>query len=356
MKRRNFLLSCGAALLAGSFSHEIQAAIRRNPGKIKPIEGSWFEFQHHNLAEGKYWNETLRSFSAAQWEAKIKEIAECGIRYLVLLNVAIYEKAFYPSSLLPQHDMGCDDPLETILSAADKYGIRFFVSNDFFGDWTNPYLLMTDPEISKLRLTAMNEIAGKYGLHASFYGWYFPNETGISGHYEDFFIDYVNASSAEAAKLTPHAKTLIAPYGTRNVKADDKYVRQLERLNVDFIAYQDEIGVEKTEVEESATYFEQLYRLHKKASKARLWADVEVFRFEGTVYKSALLPAPAERVIQQLEAVSPFVEKIFIYQYTGLLNKPGSEAFAGHPDSEILYTELAKRNFLKDKTNRQFAL
>lgn len=347
MQRRNFLKSCGAAILTGSFFHELRAAIQRNPEKIKPIEGSWFEFQHHNLAEGKYWNETLKTFSAAQWDAKVKEIADSGIRYLVLLNVAIYDKTFYPSALLPQHDMGCDDPLETILNAADKYEVKFFVSNDFFGDWTNPYFLMTDPGINKLRLNAMNEIVEKYAHHKSFYGWYFPNETGISGHYEDFFIDYVNASSAEAAKLMPGTKTLIAPYGTRNVKADDKYAGQLERLNVDYIAYQDEIGVEKTRVDESAGYFEQLHRLHKKASRARLWADVEVFRFEGKVYKSALLPAPAERVIKQLEAVSPFVEKIFIYQYTGLLNTPGSLAFAGHPDSEILYTELAKYRFLK---------
>lgn len=348
MKRRDFLRFCGATLIIGSVSHEIQAAIRHNSKKIKPIEGSWFEFQHHNLAEGKYWNETLKTFSAAQWDAKVKEIADSGIRYLVLLNVAIYDKTFYPSALLPQHAMGCEDPLETILSAADKYGIKFFVSNDFFGDWTNPYFLMTDPEINKLRLTAMNEIAEKYAHHKSFYGWYFPNETGISGHYEDFFIDYVNASSAEAAKLTPGTKTLIAPYGTRNVKADDKYTRQLELLNVDYIAYQDEIGVEKTRVDESAGYFEQLHRLHKKVSGSRLWADVEVFRFEGKVYQSALLPAPAERVIRQLEAVSPFVEKIFIYQYTGLLNKPGSLAFAGHPDSRVLYEELAKYKAIKE--------
>lgn len=60
-----------------------------------------------------------------------------------------------------------------------------------------------------------------------------------------FFINYVNVSSQEAVKLIPHAKTLIAPYGTRNVTPDEKYVRQLEQLNVDYIAYQDEIGVEK---------------------------------------------------------------------------------------------------------------
>lgn len=120
-------------------------------------------------------------------------------------------------------------------------------------------------------------------------------------------------------------------------------------LDIDCIAYQDEIGVEKIKVEESAGYFERLYHLHKKASRARLWADVEVFRFEGKVYQSALLPAPAERVIRQLEAVSPFVEKIFIYQYTGLLNKPGSLAFAGHPDSLILYKELAKQRVINNK-------
>ncbi|WP_080904847.1 DUF4434 domain-containing protein [Parabacteroides sp. Marseille-P3160] len=347
MKRRNFLLTCGAALFAESFFQDIQAGLRDHSKKTKPIEGTWFEFQHHNLAEGKYWNETLQTFSAAQWETKVKEIAESGIRYLVLLDVAIYDKAFYPSSLLPQHDMGCEDPLETVLSAADKYGINFFVGNDFFGDWTNPYFLMTDPKINKLRLDAMNEITEKYAHHKSFYGWYFPNETGISGYYEDFFINYVNTLSAEVAKLTPKAKTLIAPYGTRNVKADDKYARQLESLNVSYIAYQDEIGVEKTKVEESAEYFERLYRLHQKASRAHLWADVEIFQFEGKVYQSALLPAPAERVIRQLEAVSPFVEKIFIYQYTGLLNKPNSLALAGHPDSRILYQELAKYGSLK---------
>ena len=157
----------------------------------------------------------------------------------------------------------------------------------------------------------------------------------------------MNNSSAEAARLMPHAKTLIAPYGTRNIKADDKYVRQIESLNVDFIAYQDEIGVEKTQVEESAGFFERLYNLHKKAAKSRLWADVEVFRFEGKVYQSALLPAPAERVIKQLEAVSPYVEKILIYQYIGMINNPDTNVFAGHPDSTDLFSGLAERKCLR---------
>ena len=347
MDRRKFIQTCGLTIASTYLFNQTTFAseFTRNPA-IKPIVGSWFEFMHHNAVEGTYWNATLEKFTAEQWDTKIKEIADAGLRYLVLLDIAIYGKSFYPSAFLPQHQLGCDDPLETILSAADKYGIRFFISNGFFGDWTKAAFLIKDKEVHRLRVKAMNEVAEKYAHHKSFYGWYYPNETGITGHYDDFFINYVNASSAEVAKLTPNAKTLIAPYGTRNVKDDDKYVRQLEQLNVDFIAYQDEVGVQKTQVEESAVYFERLYKLHQKAAKARLWADVEVFRFEGKVYNSALLPAPPERVIRQLEAVSPYVDKILIYQYTGMINKPGSTVFAGHPDSAQLYEQLVNHNYL----------
>ncbi len=354
MKRRNFIQTLGAGTLGICLSDELMAseAIKDkdkniNKKKVKAIEGSWFEFQHHSAAEGKYWNHTLEKFTAQQWDEKVKEIAGTGMKYLVLLDVAIYGKSFYPTKLLPMHTLACEDPLEAVLTAADKYEINFFVSNGFFGDWTDPVTLMKDPEINILRLKAMYELASRYAHHKSFYGWYYPNETGIQGHFEDFFMKYVNDSSAEAEKLTPGKKTLIAPYGTRNVKADDKYVSQLEKLNVDFVAYQDEIGVEKTKVEESAAFYENLYRVHKKAARSELWADVEVFRFEGKVYQSALLPAPPERVIRQLEAVTPFVEKILIYQYPGLINKPGTNVIAGHPDSLKLYKQLVKHHYLK---------
>ncbi len=323
MLRRTFLGAAGVSVFGAAF-HGLPKAAVDGGEKVKPIEGSWFEFQHISIVEGTPWNPALEKFTAAQWKDKVKELAEAGLRDLVLVNVAGHGKAYYPSALMPQHRLGCDDPLEVVLSAADEYDVRFFVSNGFFGDWTQAAFLMKDAEVHRLRVKAMAEVVEKYGRHPSFYGWYYPNEIGIQGHYTDFFIAYVNACSAEAHRLTPKAKTLIAPYGTRNVSADDEFVRQLERLDVDFVAYQDEVGVEKTKVEESAAFYQRLLNLHKKAGRSRLWADVEVFRFAGTVYKSALLPAPAERVIRQLEAVSPFVEKILIFEYPGLINRPGS--------------------------------
>jgi len=339
MQRRDFMNRLGAIAASAALAEQLPGQTPGD-GKAKPITGSWFEFQHHSAVEGTPWNPALAAFSAGQWAAKVQEIAGFGIRDLVLLDTAIYGKSFYPSSLLPQHELGCADPLEAVLAAADKSGIRFFISNGFYGDWLQAELLMQDKAVRELRFKAMSELAEKYARHPSFYGWYYPNETGIDGHFADIFIDYVNSCSTEAHRLTPKAKTLIAPYGTRNVAADDAYVRQMENLDVDYIAYQDEVGVEKTRVEESAGFFENLYKVHQKAGRSALWADVEVFRFEGKVYNSALLPAPPERVKAQLEAVSPYVEKILIYQYLGLLNRPGSEVFAGPPDSAKLYSAL----------------
>ena len=125
-------------------------------------------------------------------------------------------------------------------------------------------------------------------------------------------------------------------------------MRQLESLDVDVIAYQDEVGVQKSTPEETPAFYEGLRKAHDRAQRAAIWADVEIFRFEGTVYKSALLPAPFSRVLHQLKAVSPWVDKILVYQYQGMLNKPGSAALCGSPASAKLYKAYA--DWLKTRT------
>ncbi len=347
--RRKFVKSLGVTAFGAFAFPKLLFGLTNNwlaNSRLKPIEGSWFEFQHHSVIEGTYWNHALVEFTKRQWDYKIKEIALSGIRYLVLLNTAIGEKSFYPSNILSKHDFSCHDPLEVVLSAADKYGVKFFISNGFYGEWTNPYFLMQDKNIQKIRLKAMNEIAQKYAHHESFYGWYYPNEIEIKGHFDNIFINYVNACSEEAKRITPQAKVLIAPYGTRNVAHDELYMKQLEQLEVDFIAYQDEVGVQKTNVEELEPIFEKLYSMHSKIAKSQLWADIEIFDFEGEVYKSPLIPAQAERIEQQIKAVKNYVEKIFIYQYIGLLNRNGTYSFAGQPNSSKLHQELKRKQLL----------
>lgn len=314
----------------------------------KTITGSWFEFRHHSPAEGKYWNDDCREFTPAQWREKVAETASLGMKYLVLMNTAIvYDDdayCYFDTDIYPFADMVCKDPVGELLSAADEYGIRVFVSCGFYGNWRKPAENMRSEEVREKAFRAMRQLWKKYGSHPSFYGWYFPDETCIIGHFGKHFVKYVNAYSAEARRIAPGTKTLIAPFGTKLAVTDRGFVRQLRELDVDFIAYQDEVGVKKSTPRQTARYFRRLKKAHDKAGKSRLWADIELFTFEGAVYRSALIPAPAERIKKQIEAVSPYVEEILCYQYPGLLNKPGTSAFCGHPGSVKLYEDLRKMN------------
>jgi hypothetical protein len=336
LSRRDFLGALGAGgTMLGVFPRSMNPVPAS--AAVKPISGSWFEFQHHATVEGVDWNPACAAFTCRQWDAKIKEIADVGMDYLVLMCTALYYRSFFPTTIFPQWKLTCSDPLEAVLSAADKYGVKFFIGGGFYGDWQSAKII-SDPEAAKKRLQAIEEITKLYSHHRSFYGWYWPNEAFIDRYYSDQFIQYVNTCSRLARQLTPQVRIMIAPYGTRVAVPDDKYVRQLASLDVDVVAYQDEVGVRKSKVEETSAFYEGLRKAHDRAQRGAIWADVEIFEFERAVYESALLPASFARVLRQLEAVSPWVDKILVYQYQGMMNKPDSAAFAGSPQSTALYT------------------
>ena len=49
---------------------------------LKTFSGSWFEFQHHNPPEGKYWNPVCRAFSEEQWREKVREMKSLDMKYI----------------------------------------------------------------------------------------------------------------------------------------------------------------------------------------------------------------------------------------------------------------------------------
>lgn len=321
---------------------------------LKSIQGTWFEFQHHNTAEGKYWNPICRHFNEAQWEEKVAEMASLNMEYIVLLASSLVEGAwegnggrnieesYFKTDIYPAADFPCADPIGTLLAAADRYGMKVFMSCGYYGDCRQAYENRADSAVQARSFRAMEQLAEIYGGHSSFYGWYLPDEACINGHFEEEFIRYINCYAAEGRRLLPESKVLIAPYGTNLLRADDAYVGQLERIDADVIAYQDEVGVRKSAAEETAAYYEALRRVHDRAGRSALWADMELFDFEGDVYRSALVPADIGRVRKQLEAVSPYVDTVLCYQYMGMMNRPGTNAFCGHPDSLKLYEGYRK--------------
>ncbi|MBQ5842180.1 MAG: DUF4434 domain-containing protein, partial [Clostridia bacterium] len=255
---------------------------------MKMIKGTWFEFRHHNAKEGKYWNPVCRKFTESQWRAKIKEMHDIGMEYLVLLCSSLvytdYAEAYFETDIYPfPEDMVCKNPLEVLLDECDKWGMKVFMSCGYYGPCTNAYKNMVSPEVTALAFKAMKQLWEKFGTYKSFYGWYYPDETGADGYFHEDFITYVNTYGAYIRKIAPGTKTLIAPYGTRRIVTDEKYIDQLMRMDVDFIAYQDEVGVRKSIPEETGAYLKALREAHDKVGKSAIWADVELFDFEGDV-------------------------------------------------------------------------
>ena len=205
------------------------------------------------------------------------------MKYLVLLSTVDAggdKAAFFDTSLAPKaKELACDDPIEAMLTAADKYGVKFFISTGFYGGWVTEHTLL-DPAFARGRFKIMAELAEKYAHHKSFYGWYLPDEPPINPYFSEKYLEAVKLHGGEARRLTPRSKILVAPFGTENAACDDKYVNQLERLDADFVAYQDVVGQLRMTPAQSAVKYEQLRKAHDKVPQRKLWADVEVFAWE----------------------------------------------------------------------------
>ena len=288
------------------------------------IDGTWFEFFHHSKVEGQYWNPRCRSFTEEDWRQVLRQISDRGMEYIVLMCSSLcysdYAESYFPGGPYPfPAEMVCKNPMEVLMDETSRLGLKVFMSCGFYGDWTKARDNMRDADVRRRAFAAMEQLTHLYGGYPSFYGWYLPDEIGIDGHFPQFFIDYVNDYRAFIRQLTPDKPLLIAPYGVAKIKFDEGFVEQLKSVDCEFIAYQDGVGIANGCVEIAEEAFRNLKAAHDAAGRSELWADMEVFRFEGAAYRSALLPADPERIRAQLDAISPYAEKILVYQYQGNL-------------------------------------
>ena len=215
---------------------------------LRHIDGTWFEFFHHNKVEGTYWNPACRDFTELQWRAKLREIRQLGMEYVVLLCTSLaysdYAESYFAGGPFPfPEEMVCKNPMEVLFDECDKLGLKVFVSCGFYRDWYHPEINMVDEGVRDLAFAAMDRVHGDFGAHPSFYGWYLPDETGIEEKYPEDFISYVNEYRAKMRQLDPKKPALVAPYGVAKAVVDDDFVEQLKRLDCDFVAYQDGVGI-----------------------------------------------------------------------------------------------------------------
>ena len=299
-----------------------------------PITGTFINLPYQDV-RNKYTNpEGVDGTDPHMWAAKVAELKEMGMEYLIFMSVANECKAYYPSKLMDWHyPADRQSPVDAIMDEAAKHGMKVFMSTGWAKDQDDN---LRDPAIKGRQIEMMEELAGLYGEHPAFYGWYLPVEDCFGPVLTDYAVEAVNALTARARELTPSAKIMISPYGIFCSNFDDpRYEQQIARLTVDIIAYQDEIGCvrEKFPLVNLRKNWKKLRAIHDKTG-IEMWANCETFAWEkGTNDRqSALIPAATPRLLSQMVAATEGgAEKIISFIICGLFEKPGSQYPLGQP-------------------------
>jgi len=301
---------------------------------VKPITGTFINLVYQDV-RNKYMNPQYYDNTDPQmWKAKVHELHEMGIEYLVFMAVANDEKSFYPSKLMPwAYPKERQSPVDAIMNEAARLNMKVFMSIGWAKDQDDN---IRDPKIRGRQLAIMKELSQLYGSHKALYGWYLPVEDCICPVFAEHAVQAVNELTERARLLTPGKKILISPYGlSQSDFTRSDYEQQLAKLKVDIIAYQDEIGCvrEAYPIVNLKKNWKKLRDIHNRLH-IELWANIESFTWEKAPNDrtSALIPAAFTRLLSQMAAASEApVDRIISFSICGILDDPHSAYQLGQP-------------------------
>lgn len=308
-----------------------------NPPKtdlVKPINGTWINLAYQDV-RNKYTNpQHFDNTDPFLWVQKVEELSQMGVEYLVFMAVANEGKAFYPSKLMTwAYSANRKSPVDAIMDKAAEKKMKVFMSTGWAKDQDDN---LRDPEIKQRQLDMMKELANLYGNHPALYGWYLPVEDCLCPLLSEHAVASVNSLTDQARSLTPGKKILISPYGIVNSDfSNPEYEKQLAKLKVDIIAYQDEVGCvrESFPLPRLKQNWQKLQDIHSRLDIV-MWANCETFTWEdGTNDRtSALIPAAYPRLLsQQVAASTAGVENIISFMLCGIVESPSSPYQLGQP-------------------------
>lgn len=291
------------------------------------ITGTWITLFHQD-SRNDYTNGDGNGSIAPDWQRVVADLADLGMRTLILMAVANEGVAAYPSPSMRFVGEPGATAVDVIMRAAEAHGMGVYLSSGWVRDQDDDVSL---PETRHGQFAIMAELAALYGGSRAFEGWYLPCEDSVAPRFSEKTIAGVNALAVHGRALVPEARVLISPYYPHDAVVDGEFVRSLARLEVDAVAYQDGIGCAYT-----ASLRDQLERLrwaHDQVPGIELWANVESFAWDGgvaNVRDHALVPAAFPRLLRQLLDSRP-ADRVVSFIAQGLLQSPAEVGAIGHP-------------------------
>lgn len=324
--------------------------VKSNYRSTRTIGGAWVDIVHWSNAEARYYNAALRKLTSSDWRQQIRGMHGIGMNIAVVQEVFLnneyygknniaktgyHGKAFYPSALFPgRAQIACHDPLEAILSEADRLQMSVFLGVGMYA-WFD-YSAVSLAWHKKVAV----ELWSRYGQHPSFYGWYVSEEVdgglsiGLKGkakeQYRREIVAFFKGFRKFCRAISPEKPVMLAPntFGLR--QAREVWPHVLEHVDIicpfgfGRMPHGDFTGSEAQAV----------WQTMCRQSGTHLWMDMESFVFQGR----ALVPAPIGAIKQELHRFTDF-EEIICYEYSGIMNSPGASIKPGGPRTVVLYRE-----------------
>ena len=314
------------------------------------LAGSFFDLIHVNSWDATYWTDTCRYWGEDNWRALIRDMHGIGMDTAILLSAAAWGRPLFPGYEktvgIPVR-MGCPDPLGACVDEAERLGMKLFYGVGLRGrvsevrdysDMRPPW-----PEVWFRWNAALAEaLVERYGGRKSFGGLYLPYEMSFEDYQIELYEKWIRRYLRPAVGAV---KLLASPASLARHPRLSALPSQMARVGIDILAPQD-YGGRSRDVREALGYvrdharaLEQVRRPLSEAGIA-LWSNCELFVFERTPSGRYLtLPAPIERVAEQIRLQAPLVDKLICYQYQGLLNRHTKLVDIGHPSSDHLYRD-----------------
>lgn len=334
----------------------------------RTIDGAWVGLYHWSEIEGKHWNKDIKEITDDQWREVLQSMHKIGMDIVVIqetfsngtsyvgkhdMSLETYPgKAYYSSKLYNKRmPIKAEDPLEAILSEADKLGMHVFIGVGLFA-WF---------DFSTISLEWHKKIAKElwdiYGHHESFYGFYVSEEIHgsldsgesieeLRNQRKDEVVAFFEEFSAYCKSLAPSKPIMLASNCYSVPSARKTYPALLK--NIDILC---PFGFGRMpEGDLTAKQAADLLQDLCDKSGAHLWFDLEAFLFYDDM---SLYPRDTEGIINDLYLLDNF-EKVLCYQYPGVFNDPDASFRIGEGKTIKLfqeYQEYLKR--IKGSTHKQ---
>lgn len=330
---------------------------------IQQISGAWAGIYHWSEEEGKHWNQDIKKMTDDQWREMIRSMHKIEMNMVVIQEVFRHQayigstttvdnypgKAFYPSKLYPgRMDIAANDPIEAILSEADKQGMQVLMGVGMFAwfDFT--------PESLEWHKRVAKELWEMYGHHKSFYAFYVSEESGgglnnwepdpeRSKQRKAEIVHFFKEFKASCGALAPEKPVMLATNSFDVPVGLDTYPELLKYL--DILCPFGFARMPETDL----TGKQAADMLQKVCDEAHshLWFDLETFLFNPD---NSLYPRPVEQIIHDLNLFDNF-EKILCYQFPGVFNDPKMSIRVGEARTIDLFNGYVK--YLKEVKAKQ---